>query len=527
MRSVIRLFSIFLISHFSVGCTTFVSGNNSIPAKHTDSIKFYRALQIPRNAPLISHEIDGRHVRIYKVAFDGTLNDRERVPSDERETIIARIATLVRANKYYPGVGMQGEGTDMQDALTGGSSTRTAEVARNKFFEQAKRWLSEDSEAEIRVFVTGFSRGAATARHFMNIVSKEWDELSFRASQLAVGNSSSLRFYVLLYDTVATGQQGQLALSLPSRVDYAVHFIATDEPRSLLFRPTVDIDADASPTDAEYFGDGPTPPKRLNNLYLPGAHSDVGASYPEGVGNLYVLLTEQFLYMMGLTKTNCWDIRYDPFVGGKHDSRGILDKLFGSPDPDSVKDVNRQAIGIKMAILRDQEKAETENRLRALWNANGERMASTFTSIRNSPMASFKLRWSGLELEPIGTSDEVISTSVKLTKSDDIFQLGFVFVEGNAEANVMLTPSVLSRISTDGSVVSMTYLDVRGTSSIAIFVDDVLSDLIPTQKGPETRLRPDRDYCLAQADGSSKIPLEVLVIHNDGTVSTPYDPDLE
>lgn len=191
------------------------------------------------------------------------------------------------------------------------------------------------------------------------------------------------------------------------------------------------------------------------------------------------------------------------------------------------KNVNRQPNPIYMARLSQEEKVETAKRLKERWYANGDRMAGTFTSIKNTPVASIELRRSGLELEPIAASKEVKSTSVQLKKVDDFLRLDFVFAEGDAEAKVILRPSVLERIRPDGSVISLTYLEARGMSSLAIFVDDVLSDLIPTKKGTETIFRPDRDYCQKQSDGSSRSPIKIFVFHSDGTVSTPYDPNLK
>jgi len=479
------------------------------------------ALKLPHDAPLLSHQIGNHPVRIYKVAFDGTLNDRARIPLGERETIVAHIAKLVQADDYQPGAGMMNDVVDSTDAMTGESCARTAEIARNKFFSQAQKWLSENPATEIRVFVTGFSRGAATARHFINTVTQEWGT---RFGDIKGGRlPESPRFYGLLYDTVATGQQDRLKLNLPASVEYLVHFVAVDEPRTLLFSPTVDVDLNPLPTDPEFFGPGPKPPKRLNTIFLPGAHSDIGASYPEGIGDLYVILTEQFLYMMGLTNTNCWDVHYNPYLKGKHDSRGTLDKLFGSPNPNATKDINRQPLTVYMAPLSREESAEMAEHLKELWIANADRMAGMSTSIRSTPMASIDLRPSGLSMESLGVSSEVDETSLQLTKVAGQLRLTFRLKAGNAEANLTLNQKVLDRIRVGGSRVSFTYLESASSFSLAIFVDDVLADLIPMEPGTEIRFSPDRQHCVKQGDGSSRNPIQVFVLHADGTISVPSD----
>lgn len=519
-RIVVSLFVGLLVGQFLVGCTTLVSGNQLIPVKATDSHKFEMALKLPHDAPLLSHQTGSHPVRIYKVAFDGTLNDRTRTPLGERETIVAHIAKLVQADDYQPGVGMMSDVVDTQDAMTGASCVRTAEIARNKFFSQAQEWLRENPATEIRVFVTGFSRGAATARHFINIVTQEWGT---KFGELNAPPPKRPRFYGLLYDTVATGQQDKLLLNLPVSVEYLVHFVAVDEPRTLLFSPTVDVDLNPLPTDPEFFGPGPKPPKRLNTIFLPGAHSDIGASYPEGIGDLYVILTEQFLYMMGLTNTNCWDVHYNPFLKGKHDSRGTLDKLFGSPSPNAAKDINRQPITVYMTPLSQQENAEMAKHLKELWIANAERMAGTLTAIRSTPMASVDLRRSGANIEMIGVSSEIDGASVQRTKVTDQLRLTFRLKAGNAKSDLILRQKVLNRIQPVGSRVSITYLESANSFSVAIFVDDVLADLIPMERGTETRFLPDRQHCVKRADGSSKNPIQVFVFRPDGTILVPPD----
>jgi hypothetical protein len=112
-------------------------------------------------APLITTPELGKRIHIYKVAFDGTMNDRLRIPLDERETLVARIARTTGAI-YYPGAGMQGRDISYSDAATGASSMEIASRAAREFYKQAEKWYNQDSHSEIRVFVTGFSRGAAT-----------------------------------------------------------------------------------------------------------------------------------------------------------------------------------------------------------------------------------------------------------------------------------------------------------------------------------------------------------------------------
>lgn len=150
-RFIIILFCC-LLSIFLTACTSLVSGARRIPVKVTDSEDIKKITGIVNNAPLITHPIGDRPVKIYKIAFDGTLNDRTRVPSGERETLVARIAELIKADEYYPGAGMQDGNTNYWDASSGDSSVRIATEAKDKFFTQVQLWLNENPDTDIRVF---------------------------------------------------------------------------------------------------------------------------------------------------------------------------------------------------------------------------------------------------------------------------------------------------------------------------------------------------------------------------------------
>lgn len=129
---------VLILSSFIVGaCTSLVSGDRPIAVKATDRPKLEKAIQLPLDAPFLPARIDGKRLQIYKVAFDGTLNDRTRIPEGERETIIARIARIVNADDYRAGAGMQGAGINALDAMTGASSATIAEAAAAKKFQNS------------------------------------------------------------------------------------------------------------------------------------------------------------------------------------------------------------------------------------------------------------------------------------------------------------------------------------------------------------------------------------------------------
>ena len=481
-------------------CTGLFSGNRTIPVKVTDYEEIQKITYTANNAPLITAPIGNRPVRIYKVAFDGTLNDHSRVPSGERETLVARIATLVQADNYYPGAGMQGSSIDYSDAATGRSGIAIATDAEKKFYTQAKIWLKQNPDTDIRVFVAGFSRGAATARHFINLVSNEWP-------QYFNSDINNPRFYALLYDTVATGQQDRLTLNIPESVDYLVHFVATDEARNWLFVPTIDEDKTQLPSGTQF-----APINRINTIYLPGSHSDIGGSYAKGVGDLYITLTEQFLYMMGLTQTNCWESHDDPLLAGKHDSRGGLDILFGSQNPNTVMVVNRQSI-IKEAIpLTIIQRKDIALRLNEMWQANFRRMSGMYVDRSETSLATITLRKSIEGIVPVSVSNNIKPESLTLSAEGNDTRLRFRFTMGKSENSILLKPRVTKRIKPEGSKVAFTVLESPPESYMATWVDNRLTELTSMVVSSEAIYEAPYQRCVKHLNGTLRSPIGAMVV---------------
>ncbi|HTD06806.1 phospholipase effector Tle1 domain-containing protein [Undibacterium sp.] len=373
------------------------------------------AFNVVAGVPMITAPLDDRPVKIYVVAFDGTLNDRERVNPSERPTAVAEIARKLESDQklspmvhveYHPGAGMQGPITNPADAAIGYSGTRVAETSVTSFYKQASAWLKENPRTEIRVFVTGFSRGAATARHFMNRVDSTWSEHFGNAG--APSNEPSPRQYAVLYDTVATYQE-QLELGLPASVDYLVHFIAFDEVRNK-FIPVHDVDPNflLVPTSS-INGIGRTfKSDRMTVVLMPGAHSDIGTSYRSGIGAYYLSITEQLLHDMGLTETNCWELPGDVFNAGMHDSRGLLDRFVGTAAPDEIL-VSREHMARQSAKLTPEARTRLRGRVSRLMmaGADGQHFSTRYTSRTES--IAFSLKKLGDSLEIISPIDKYIA----------------------------------------------------------------------------------------------------------------------
>lgn len=501
VRQLCTILVCILMSGFLSACTELVSGSRSIPVKVTDYEEIHKITSTVLDAPLITAPIGNRPVRIYKVAFDGTLNDHARIPSGERGTLVARIAELIQADIYYPGAGMQGSSIDYFDAATGRSSMAIAADAEKKFYAQARIWLKQNPETDIRVFVTGFSRGAATARHFINIVSNHW-------GQYFNSDINSPRFYALLYDTVATGQQDRLILNIPQDVDYLVHFVAIDEARNWLFIPTIDEDKTPLLRGVQFF-----PTNRINTIYLPGSHSDIGASYSKGIGDLYITLTDQFLYMMGLAQTNCWENQDDPLLAGKHDSRGGLDILFGSQNPNTVMVVDRPAVIKETKPLTIIQRKNIALRLNEMWVANFRRMAGMYVAQSETSLATITLRKSIEGIVPVSVSNNIKPESLTLSPEGNAIRLRFKFTMGKSENSLLLKPKVTRRIKFEGSKIAFGFLESPPDSYMATWVDNRLIELTPMTVSSEAVSKAPHQNCVKQLDGTFRSPIRAMILN--------------
>jgi hypothetical protein len=255
---------------------------------------------------------DDPHRRIYVVSFDGTWNDRDHLQNGETATNPAQLeAELSKhydgthmAGHYYPGVGTQESPLMMKiDGATGFSAGQIAERAYSDFEKQSKTWIAQDPKADVDVVVMGFSRGSASARHFMNLV----DERGVPAGEVpglglggTIGVTSggsylrqpgSIAQDALLYDTVATGQEHFLKLGIPDSVQSVVHLTAQNEGRVSF--PLLSAKA---PNDAKENS-------RVLEIGLPGAHSDIGGGYPTGPDQMGKYLGELTLQRFGLPVT--------------------------------------------------------------------------------------------------------------------------------------------------------------------------------------------------------------------------------
>lgn len=256
------------------------------------------------------------HKHVFVAAFDGTWNDRENLRPGEvmtnpalLEKELSELYNERLSGNYYNGVGTR-ENALMKvlNGMTGDGSEQRAEQAFRDFQKQSLEWLKADPDAQIHVVTVGFSRGAASARHFLNLVDERgvpadagrklvepspnsespFDTKTYQVYDKFAKQPGTVTSSALLYDTVATGQEQVLKLGIPVSTRYVVHITSQDEDRPHF--PLTAIDGGRS--DAANVA-------RFLTISLPGVHSDIGGGYQEGVGKLGHYLGDQVLHRLG------------------------------------------------------------------------------------------------------------------------------------------------------------------------------------------------------------------------------------
>lgn len=275
-------------------------GVDTYPADEHD-LETYRQAQAAIGQmqwPVLVHA-DNPHERLYVAALDGTGNNMHK-DAPENWSVVAKVHKQVEvanldgdtaiATGYVPGIGTQdGFFARTRDGITGYTFEQRVETAYFDFCKMAKKWIDEDSNAQIRVAGIGFSRGAEEVAALHRMI----DERGIRdpvgaidqrnheglITQIHYADKPLLREpgqtvqVALLYDPVATGLK-DIDRRLRSSVVAGLQLTAEDERRDQ-FRSTTHIAPGCS-------DDG-----RFCNLTVGGAHSDVGNTYSRnGLGVL-------------------------------------------------------------------------------------------------------------------------------------------------------------------------------------------------------------------------------------------------
>ncbi|WP_432454219.1 MULTISPECIES: phospholipase effector Tle1 domain-containing protein [unclassified Agarivorans] len=217
--------------------------------------------------------------------FDGTDNEPADAMQDKRDsgvieddsiTNILKLHLLLGGNLrdhngksdlgkhcvsfYYKGVGTYGNYFERKfnaGLALENSDVKTILASAKQDF--AKHYQLHPPE---QVLITGFSRGAALARRFASIISRDYPNASFKIIEVVFDTVASIGLPNLKKsERPSTDVVFEYGHTLPNKVCHALHMLSLDDKRAA-FQPTLmNID------------------KRVTEIWFAGAHSDVGGGY--------------------------------------------------------------------------------------------------------------------------------------------------------------------------------------------------------------------------------------------------------
>ena len=218
---------------------------------------------------------------------------------------------LPQLSLYYPGVGTYGN--KLKRIINSGLALKDP----GRIIKEAKKDLVSHHQPGDKIFIFGFSRGAAIARKFASVIKEE------------MPTSYEVRF-IGVFDTVAsigmpdmnTDEQQSSDVKFENRtvssnVKEALHLCSIDDKRKA-FQPTL-MNAD----------------QRVTEIWFSGAHSDIGGGYHrDGLsdGTLRFMLDELGRRELGLTTIAPSDVKYKQINASEDDVELGFDDLIIEPN---------------------------------------------------------------------------------------------------------------------------------------------------------------------------------------------------
>ncbi|OGV85068.1 MAG: hypothetical protein A3K19_19870 [Lentisphaerae bacterium RIFOXYB12_FULL_65_16] len=232
--------------------------------------------------------VDELGLAIY--AFDGTNNDKDN-PEKGMPTNVAILHDLYAGGaKHY----RRGVGTGRKlDFAVGGF---TGQGGKSRLEWMYDRLVESSRSGDTEIVIVGFSRGAAQAREFANMIYRRGNPTSYRHSAVlndyvgtvvlehVSGVTPSVDF-MGLFDTVASfGWPGNdlnlgYRMRIPPNVKRVAQATAMNE-----YRPLFPL------SSIMRSGESYDPTSQRVEKGFPGAHSDIGGGYDENLASLVPLL---------------------------------------------------------------------------------------------------------------------------------------------------------------------------------------------------------------------------------------------
>ncbi len=220
---------------------------------------------------------------LYLIAFDGTGNNKG-VRGNSPTNVERLFRSYGDGKRYLPGVGSSGAfGWKLLQNPVGGLTGMGGKARIRTAWRAVEKHYKNMTDEEIRddpLDIIGFSRGAALARHFANVVSERGAPRKY-GRRWSVGGGALITSrvnvegcplpirFLGIFDTVPSfGKPGGHVdigynFAVPSNVQNVRHAISRDEERSLF--PLANI---------------ATSQARLEKMF-PGVHADVGGGYSD------------------------------------------------------------------------------------------------------------------------------------------------------------------------------------------------------------------------------------------------------
>ena len=262
--------------------------------------------------------------------FDGTGNDELKM---EIPTNVSELRKLIATSKnvwaqYYKGVGTD-PGTEIIGGLTGAGISNRINEAYHDVIKRANQIYLDDPNAKLTFVSVGFSRGSAIGRIYSNHMGEYGipDLDSIRSVQSQDGSHTVYDRYLvepgkvdigaqILFDTVSTGFGDLYNLSILESTQNVLHLTARDE-----FRHGFGL---TSAFDSPQKSD-----RRILEITLPGAHSDIGGSYDRGgLGDMNLKFAQEYTGKLGIPlKPKNATLKPDLSKAIIHDSRWLQDKM--------------------------------------------------------------------------------------------------------------------------------------------------------------------------------------------------------
>jgi len=224
------------------------------------------------------------------ITFDGTWNSRDDMTTPATNPELLN-GMFDGDGDYQIGVGTTPRTKHFGGATGAGIRLRIKHAYEN-LVERINQRKRENPDAEVVLTVTGFSRGSAAARAFVNDLNRRGvpdrssaDGRNFEAPRIGA---------MVLFDTVGsvgvagTNWNPGLDLSIPANAENVLHLTARDEHRAGW--PLSSVRDPRSPDDP-----------RITEIELPGSHSDVGGGKtPSPYPQIPLHMAQDYLNRLGI-----------------------------------------------------------------------------------------------------------------------------------------------------------------------------------------------------------------------------------